>query len=118
MKAFFAAALSVAVFAPLSADATNLAEGTAILSAIEKDEAKRKAYCELQDLLTKAEQAIEKRNEEEAKTLSGQAEAKTRQLGDDFLMLMALQINIDPATEEGRKYYEAWESLDKSCART
>jgi hypothetical protein len=31
---------------------------------------------------------------------------------------MALQIEADPASEDGKKYFAAWEALEKSCSKT
>ncbi|NJM34257.1 MAG: hypothetical protein HC850_05560 [Rhodomicrobium sp.] len=118
MRVLIAAALAAFIATPLLAETSRVDKGAAILAAIQQDETKRKAYCELQELLTKTEQAIEKRNETEAKALSSKAEEKSQALGKDFVTLMALQIEADPATEDGKKYFAAWESLEKSCSKT
>jgi hypothetical protein len=118
MRVLIAAAIAAIIATPVLAETSKVNEGAAILAAIQQDEAKRKAYCELQELLTKTEQAIEKRNETEAKALSTQAEEKSQALGNDFVSLMALQIEADPASEDGKKYFAAWEALEKSCSKT
>jgi hypothetical protein len=122
MKIVIAGAVLVSFIAPALAEAlvqdTMLANGAELLASIAKDEGKRKAYCDLQLLLTKAEQALEKKNEADAKAFSNEAEAKSKELGDEFLALMAMQIDIDPSTEAGKKYFAAWESLEKSCPKS
>ena len=122
MRVLIAGAVAVALVTPALAEAlapdAMLSDGAALLAAIEKDEGRRKAYCDLQQLLTRAEQALKKKNEDDAKTFSDEAEAKSKALGDEFLALMALQIDIDPSTDAGRKYFAAWASLEKSCAKS
>ena len=122
MRVLVAAALTAAFAAPSFADTlggdAKLTSGAALLAAIEKDEGKRRAYCDLQRLLTKAEQAMAGKNEADARTFSNQAEARSRELGDDFLALMAMQIDVDPSTAAGKEYFAAWESLEKSCPKS
>lgn len=117
MRMIIAAALFAAIATPCLAQTANLADAVTTLSAIQKDETKRKTYCEMQELLAKAEEAQNKKDEARAKTLSEQAEAKSKALGDDFQKLTAIDADIDPASEDGKKYFDAWEALEKSCAK-
>jgi hypothetical protein len=117
MRVIIAAALFAAIATPGLAQTATLADAVTILSAIQKDETKRKTYCDMQDLLAKAEDAQNKKDEPQAKTLAEQAEAKSKALGDDFQKLTAIEADIDPASEEGKKYFDAWEALEKSCAK-
>jgi hypothetical protein len=118
MRVIIAAALSAAIATPCLAQTANLADAVTILSAIQKDETRRKTYCDMQELLAKAEDAQNKKDDVQAKTLAEQAEAKTKALGDDFQALTAIEADIDPTSEEGKKYFDAWEALEKSCAKT
>jgi predicted Zn-dependent protease len=118
MKVIIAAALCAAIATPCWAQSPNLTDAVTVLSAIQKDETKRKTYCDMQDLLAKAEEAQNKKDEAQAKSLAEQAEVKTKSLGDDFQKLTAIDADIDPSSEEGKKYFEAWEALEKSCAKT
>jgi len=118
MRVIIAAALFAAIATPSLAQTANLADAVTTLSAIQKDETKRKAYCDMQDLLAKAEDAQNKKEDAQAQTLAKQAEAKAKALGDDFQKMTAIDADIDPASEDGKKYFEAWEALEKSCAKT
>lgn len=118
MRVIIAAALFAAIATPCLAQTANLTDAVTTLSAIQKDETKRKAYCDMQDLLAKAEEAQNKKDDAQATTLAEQAEAKSRALGDDFQKMTAIDADIDPTSEEGKKYFEAWEALEKSCAKT
>src|SRR5688572_26064959 len=105
MRVIIAAALFAAIATPSLAQTANLTEAVTTLSAIQKDEAKRKAYCDMQDLLAKAEDAQNKKDDAQAKTLAEQAEAKSKALGDDFQKMTAIDADIDPTSEEGKKYF-------------
>jgi hypothetical protein len=118
MRALIAAALTAVLAGPAVAQEAKITEAATIISSIEKNEAKRKTYCELQDLLTRAEEAASKNDETQAKTLSNEAEAKSQTLGEEFQKLTALEADIDPKSDEGVKYLAAWESLEKSCAKS
>jgi hypothetical protein len=118
MRVFIAAAVFAAIATPSLAQTANLAEAVTTLSAIQKDETKRKTYCDMQELLAKAEEAQNKKDDAEAKTLAEQAEVKTKALGADFQKLTAIDADIDPSSEDGKKYFEAWEALERSCTKT
>lgn len=115
MKRVVAAALIAALAAPAYA-AADLSKATATLSAIEKDEAKRKTYCQMQDLLVKAEDAASKKDDATAKTLSDEAAAKSGALGEDFKASIGIE-EIDAASTEGKAFFQALEALEKSCAK-
>ncbi len=118
MRALIAAFLTAAIVQPALAQDAGLAEAATAIAAIQQDDIKRKAYCELQDLLVKAEEATAKQDEAQAKSLTAEAGAKSAVLGDEFEKVAALDVDIDPASEDGRKYFEAWEALEKSCSPT
>lgn len=118
MRALIAAALTAVLAGPAVAQEVKIAEAATIVSGIEKNEAKRKTYCELQDLLAKAEEAAGKKDEAQAKSLANEAETKSQALGDEFQKLTALEADIDPKSDDGVKYLAAWESLEKSCAKS
>lgn len=115
MKRVLAAALIAALAAPAYA-AADLSKATATLSAIEKDETKRKTYCQMQDLLVKAEDAAAKKDDAKAKAFSADAEAKSGALGEDFKATIGIE-EIDPASAEAKAFFQALEALEKSCAQ-
>ena len=115
MRLILAAALAAMAATPALAKA-DLTEAATTLSTIEKDQAKRKTYCEMQDLLVKAEAAAAKKDEAQAKALAAQAEAKSKELGDGFIAIMATE-EIDPKTDDAKAFFQALEALEKSCAK-
>jgi hypothetical protein len=118
MRALIAAALTAVLAVPAYAQNAKTTEAATILSSIQKNEVQRKTYCELQDLLAKAEEAASKKDEAQAKSLSNDAETKSKALGEEFQKLTALEADIDPKSEDGAKYLAAWEALEKSCAKS
>lgn len=117
MRVIIAAALSVSLAATALAQTTSLTEAVATLADIQKDEPKRKAYCDMQDLLAKSEDASNKNDDTQAKALAEQANDKAKSLGDAFQKLTSIDADIDPASEEGKKYFDSWEALEKSCTK-
>jgi hypothetical protein len=117
MRVIIAAALFAAFGTPAFAQTTSLPEAVATLADIQKDETKRKAYCDMQDLLVKSEDASNKNDDTQAKALAEQADAKSKSLGDAFQKLTSIDADIDPSSEEGKKYFDSWEALEKSCAK-
>lgn len=115
MRTLIAAAILAAFATPALAQDAKITDATTVLAAIQKDESRRKAYCEMQDLLVKADEAAEKKDEAQAKALNAQAAEKSNALGEDFEKVTSLDVDIDPASEDGAKYLDAWETLEKSC---
>lgn len=111
--AILCAVLAGPVFAAPAAD---LGKAAATLTAIGKDDAQRKTYCEMQDLLVKAEEAGAKKDEAAAKALSAQAEAKSDALGADFKATIGIE-EIDAASSDGKAFFQALEALEKGCAK-
>ncbi|WP_125461714.1 MULTISPECIES: hypothetical protein [Rhodomicrobium] len=118
MRALITTAILAAFATPAIADDANLAAATTVLAQIQKDDAKLKAYCEMQALLIKADAAIEKKDQAQAKALNSEAAAKSDALGDDFDKVTSLDVDIDPSSDDGKKYFEAWEALEKSCVKS
>ena len=112
----FFAILFAALALPAAAASADLGKAAATLSAIEKDDAKRKTYCEMQDLLVKSEEAAGKKDDAKAKTLSDEAEAKSNVLGPDFKAMIAIE-EIDAASSDAKAFFQALESLEKSCPK-
>lgn len=90
-------------------------DAAAALGQIQKDKAKVKIYCEMQDLYNKSSEASEKKDEKNAEALGKQADDKAKALGDDFQKVMALEEDINPDTAEGKAFFDALEALEKGC---
>ena len=114
-RAIIALVVTAAFAAPAFAQNAKVQEAAAALGEIQKDKAKMKTYCEMQDLYNKSSEASEKKDEKTAETLGKQADDKAKALGDDFQKVMALEEDINPDTAEGKAFFDALEALEKSC---
>ena len=108
-------AIAAAFTAPAFAQNAKVQEAAAALGEIQKDKAKMKTYCEMQDLYNKSSEASEKKDEKNAEALGKQADDKAKALGADFEKVMALEEDINPDTAEGKAFFDALEALEKSC---
>lgn len=110
------AAIVLAAFAtPSLAENSKIQEAAGALGQIQKDKAKAKTYCEMQDLYNKSSEASEKKDEKAAEDFGKQADEKAKALGPDFEKVMALEEDINPDTAEGKAFFDALETLEKGC---
>ena len=114
-RTIIALVLTAAFAAPALAQNAKVQEAAAALGEIQKDKAKMKTYCEMQDLYNKSSEASEKKDEKTAESLGKQADEKAKTLGPDFDKVMALEEDINPDTAEGKAFFDALEALEKSC---
>jgi hypothetical protein len=114
-KTLITLAVAAAFTAPAFAQNAKVQDAAAALGQIQKDKAKMKTYCEMQDLYNKSSEASEKKDEKNAEALGKQADDKAKALGDDFSKVMALEEDINPDTAEGKAFFDALEALEKSC---
>jgi hypothetical protein len=99
------------------ADPAKVAKAADLLSAIQKDDAKLKVYCEMQELFNQADEAEEKKKEDDAKKLVASAEEKGKSLGSDFELIMNMEEDIDPESAEGKKFFAELENVEKKCEK-
>jgi chorismate synthase len=107
-----AAAFATPVLAQQNA---KVQDAAAALGQIQKDKAKVKIYCDMQNLYNKSSEASEKKDDKAAETLGKEADEKAKALGDDFQKVMALEEDINPDTAEGKAFFDALEALEKGC---
>lgn len=116
MKTTAIALIVAAAFAtPALAQNAKVQDAAAALGDIQKDKAKLKTYCEMQDLYNKSAEASEKKDEKAAESLGKEADEKAKNLGDGFQKVMALEEDINPDSAEGKAFFDALEALEKSC---
>jgi len=107
--------VAAAFVTPAFAQNAKVQDAAAALGEIQKDKAKLKTYCEMQDLYNKSAEASEKKDEAGAEKLGKEADEKAKALGDGFQKVMALEEDINPDSAEGKSFFDALESLEKSC---
>ena len=99
------------------ADPAKVAKAAGVLSAIQKDAAKLKVYCEMQGLFNQADEAEEKKKEADAKKFVASAEEKAKALGSDFQLVMNMDEEIDPESAEGKKFFKELEAIEGKCEK-
>lgn len=101
---------------PAMAQNVTIGEATEALTVIKADETKRQAYCEMQALYEQAGEAEAAQKTDEVEPLVKQAEAKGASIGPEFEKVREFdgEVNLDNA--EGKKFFDAIESLEASCA--
>jgi chorismate synthase len=114
-RTIIALAVAAAFATPSFAQNAKVQEAAAALGDIQKDKAKLKTYCEMQDLYNKSAEASEKKDEKTAESLGKQADEKAKSLGAGFEKVMALEEDINPDSAEGKSFFDALEALEKSC---
>jgi hypothetical protein len=114
-KTAIALVVAAAFATPAFAQNAKVQDAAIALGEIQKDQAKLKSYCEMQDLYNKSAEASEKKDEKAAETLGKQADDKAKALGDGFQKVMALEEDINPDSAEGKAFFDALEALEKSC---
>ena len=94
---------------PAIEDAQNLVQ------TISADEAKLKAFCELDRLYEQIEKAEEKNDTKEVDALGVKIDSLERQFGPDYRRVMDALGEVDPNSAEGEKLTAIFEQLQKKC---
>lgn len=114
MKKFLAACALCGLFAaPVLA--ANAAVDTAVktFDAVGNDAAKLKTYCELSKVMSSADTEDESKDEEISKQMDG----FMKTLGPEFQTAFDVGADLDPSSEDGKKYDEAMNKLDDKCGQ-
>lgn len=115
----FRLTLTAAAFAmftlPVLAQEVTIGEATEALTVIKADDAKRTAYCEMQSLFEQAGEAEAANKADEIEPLVKQAEEKGASIGPDFEKVTKFDSEVNLDTPEGKKFFDALESLEASC---
>ncbi len=86
-----------------------------VVQAVSADKAKLRAYCDMGKVLMQLDQAEQKKDANAIKTLSAKADGLAQQLGPDYSRVMDGLSNVDPRSEEGKRYGVLFEPLYKQC---
>ena len=86
-----------------------------VVQAVSADQAKLRAYCDMGKVLMQLDQAEQKRDANAIKALSAKADGLAQQLGPDYARVMDGLSNVDPRSEEGKRYGVLFEPLYKQC---
>lgn len=97
--------------------AEQITKAIASISALSKDDAKKKSYCEMLDLGAQADEALEKNDEKKAEELGKKAETIADTLGDDFNAAMGVVSQVNPDEKTSEALFKAVDDLDASCEK-
>ncbi len=94
-----------------------ITQAIASITALGKDAAKQKSYCEMLDLGAQADEALEKNDEKKAEELGKKAEAIADTLGDDFNTAMGVVSQVNPEEKSSEALFKVVDDLDASCTK-
>jgi IDEAL domain len=86
-----------------------------LVQTISSDKAKLKVYCEIGKLQEEIDKAIEKNDEKAFDALSAKLTRLEQQIGPDYVKAMDGLADVDPDSDEGRKFTAVLDPLHKQC---
>ena len=86
-----------------------------LVETIKSDTAKLKVYCDMGKLQEQIEQAEQNKDNRALEALSAKADRLLQQMGPDYVKMIAGLNNVDPDSEEGKRFAAVFEPLDKQC---
>jgi hypothetical protein len=92
-----------------------LAEVQKLVQAIGSDKKKLQAYCELGRLQEQMEQAQEKNDTKTLDDLFAKADSLEQQVGPDYAKIVDGLGEVDPSSEEGKKFNALFDPLHRQC---
>jgi hypothetical protein len=95
--------------------AANAAVETAVktFDTVSNDAAKLKVYCEM----SKAMSSADAEDDSKAEVLDKQMDGFMKQLGPEFQTAFEAGADLDPESEDGKKYDAAMDKLDDKCGK-
>src|SRR5215469_12794833 len=120
MKAPLSVAVLLICVAPLNAqgqqpDAAKLkADAQKVVSIISGDKAKTQAYCQINDLDDQISEAEQQKDRKKAEALGEKMNELEKQLGPEYLALIAATQDVDPNSREGQEIESLFDKLEKS----
>jgi hypothetical protein len=92
-----------------------LADAQKLVRTISNDPAKLKAYCEMGKLQEQMEQADQKRDNKALEALATKADSLLQQVGPEYKDMMEGLDEVDPNSDEGKRFAAVFALLDKQC---
>ena len=97
-------------------DAAKLkADAQKVVSIISGDKAKTQAYCQINDLDDQISEAEQQKDRKKAEALGEKKNELEKQLGPEYLALVAATQDVDPNSREGQEIESLFDKLEKSC---
>jgi hypothetical protein len=95
--------------------AANAAVDTAVktFDTVANDAGKLKVYCEMSKVMSSADAE----DDNKAEALDKQMDGFMKQLGPEFQTAFEAGADLDPESEDGKKYDAAMDKLDEKCGK-
>ena len=92
-----------------------VADAQKLIQTISSDPAKLKVYCEMGKLQEQVEQAEQKKDNKALEALNAKAESLVQQMGPDYVKMVEGLDEVDPNSDEGKRFVAVFDALDKQC---
>ena len=92
-----------------------VADAQKLIQTISSDPAKLKVYCDMGKLQEQVEQAQQKKDSKALEALNAKAESLVQQMGPEYVKMMEGLDEVDPNSDEGKRFAAVFDPLDKHC---
>jgi hypothetical protein len=92
-----------------------IADAQKLVQMISSDPAKLKVYCDMGKLQEQMEQADQKKDNKALDALRAKADSLLLNIGPEYLKMMEGLDEVDPNSDEGKRFAAVFGSLDKQC---
>ena len=92
-----------------------VADAQKLVQTIGSDPAKLKVYCEMGKLQEQMEQADQKKDNKALEALAAKADSLLQQVGPEYKNMMEGLDEVDPNSDEGKRFAAVFALLDKQC---
>ena len=101
----------------LAAEASKptMADAQKLVQTISSNPAKLKVYCDMGKLQEQMEQADQKKDNKALEALSAKADSLLQQIGPEYVKMMEGLDEVDPNSDEGKRFAAVFALLDKQC---
>ncbi len=92
-----------------------LADAQKLVQTIGNDPTKLKVYCEMGKLQEQMEQTDQKKDNKALEALAAKADSLVQQVGPEYKDMMEGLDEVDPNSDEGKRFAAVFGLLDKQC---
>ena len=92
-----------------------MADAKKLVQTISSDPAKLKVYCDMGKIQEQVEKAQEKKDNKALEALSAESNSLLQQIGPEYVKMMEGLDEVDPDSDEGRRFAAVFDPLDKQC---
>jgi hypothetical protein len=92
-----------------------MADAKKLVQTISSDPAKLKVYCDMGKIQEQVEKAQEKKDNKALEALGAKSNSLLQQIGPEYVKMMEGLDEVDPDSDEGRRFAAVFDPLDKQC---